>query len=125
MATLASGRAVLSLRAAGDPQRAAETASICGLRREMPVRCLCRRPVPASTAGQADVRNLRQPVCAEAERCSILLAGLQANRLPPPSPGSMTALVAFVLLYLLLRSRLVMAIIGLVIIAAIVQSSGG
>ena len=35
----------------------------------------------------------------------------------------MTALVAFVLLYLLLRSRLVMAVIGLAIIGAIVQSS--
>jgi hypothetical protein len=35
----------------------------------------------------------------------------------------MTALAAFVLLYLLLRSRLVLAIVGLAIIGAIVQSS--
>jgi hypothetical protein len=35
----------------------------------------------------------------------------------------MTALVAFVLLYLLLRRRLVMAIVCWVIIAVIVQSS--
>jgi hypothetical protein len=35
----------------------------------------------------------------------------------------MTALAAFLLVYLLLRSRLVMAIVGWVIIGAIVQSS--
>jgi len=34
----------------------------------------------------------------------------------------MTALAAFLFLYLLLRSRLVMAVIGLTIIAAIVEA---
>ena len=59
---------------------------------------------------------------------SIFLANMDCSacwligaRLPGDN-RAMTALVAIVLLYLLLRSRLVMAVIGLAIMAAIVEA---